>query len=1020
MALNNTLRDYGSNVTRPPFSHTVYGVDKFNVPSGKRGEFFRGYCLVLKDELEKYEQPDPESKHSVAAIGGVMEKLPGDAMPIIVDVMLRFKDEPDIPYDIEFTNRIVHTIQHVLKRRYDLDDLTDPESYLRCVVTCTKGGFILRPNPKQRSKLWTYQIRFYFPLFRVSTKSVAATVNEVVDELRRKNVLRILEQSPVGDWDNIIRTYDALALPMYGSSENELYPPCLFWYAIDDTTDITNEEDLVEVDIIEENGDESIDLFDVHESFMIRSNMADAGLFDDLSDIDALPLILSHWFSGEVIPLLPQEGGSMLSTPLQSLSITDFNSRHYKTEGEMAIELLELVSPDRFTNRKRWIEIGKALHNTFRAGEKGLSVWIDATKAAYKRRRCIFKATSDMTVEQIIETECETEYNDFVFPGTVTVKTLAWFASEDNKESYDIWHRNWSCPYRQDCYDMTHYSLCKALYCELWLVYAVASHERKKVVYEFAQHQWRKVDDGYKIRIDISERFREQFVRDRSDICERIATTNDENERKKLEEQNKVVNKLITQLRMRPFKASVLADVLDQLTIPDFESLLDRDDELTGHPNGVTEVSEHEGTIEFRPGKPEDYIMRSTSAKMDLTLSWDHPRVKEFLKWMSEMFMDKNTCHFVLLLFATGFIAGNKDKIAAFFTGDKNNGKSTLSNFILKTWGKYAVKFPTTGLTKGYGDSGSANPAMVRISGPRWGLADEPDSAERFHAGPFKRVFGNDVFFDRGLYSEGGDLDSTCTVTVWSNKIPSFPNADDACRIRMCCIPCKTTYVQRGAPETEEERREKRILPMNSSFQRTVDRLRSAALWVAYKMFPEWCEKKLVKDLWPDEVKEATEEYWQENDMYYMYMSDQLDRNADPTEYVTVTALYKDFEAWFMMYNKGEQVPNRSDVKYHMVQHLTRTINNRWYGVRLIKNESNERGPRDAPIMNRTPVKASSTLNVPNVPAPTTAPTTLSLRPQPTSMVTGQLDVTSSGKIIGKPVYEKAPEEEDYTLLTMQ
>lgn len=1026
-SIQNTLREYGNATVRSQFNFSTITSERFTMSTMKKGEFFRSYSEALREAIDDYEQPEIPAKGETLltslAIGGILEKPVGDSVPMVFDFVLRFKDMPDEAYSLLFTNKIIAIIQGVLRTRYDMYDLEEADSHLRCVVTETQGAFLV-PSATPKTKVIGYQFRLYFPLFRVPLKTADLTRGEVIDQLRKQNVLRLLEQSPIGDWDSIVRVFVDQPMPLYGSSENAAYPPCLFTYAVDDISELIDDDTALEdVEVI---SNKDSDLFDINDFSLIATKTIDAGLFDEFHDVEILPVFLSHSFTSKVIRPMVQESTS-ISTPHQHISVTDMGSKHYKTETEMAMELLEMIAPERFANKLRWTEIGKALHNTFKASDRGCMLWKAATRLAYKRMktRGFLASLLEMengddgttSMDELIEMECEADYAEFMYPGIITVKTLAWFACEDNAEAYEVWHRNWSCPYRQDCYDLTHYSLCKALYCDLWLNYAVSSHGRVKTVYEFSQHQWRKVDDGYTIRLEMSERFRNQFIRDRSEICEKIAMTNDEAEKKRLEEQNKIVNKIIVNLRNRPFKVSLLAEVIDTLTIAEFDSLLDKNGNLTGHPNGITEVDTIEHTINFRSGKPEDYMSRATAAKMDLTMTWDHPRVKEYLKWMNEMFVDKQTCNFVLRLFASGFVAGNADKIAPFFTGDKNNGKSTLSNFLLKTWGKYAVKFPTTGLTKGYGDSGAANPAMVRISGPRWGLADEPDSKEKFCAGPFKRVFGNDTFYDRGLYSEGGDMESTCTVTVWSNKIPSFPNADDACIIRFCCIPCKTTYVKASeAPETYEDQMKERIFPMNKTFQRTVDRLKTAALWVSYQLFPEWSRETLC--VWPPEVVEATNEYWQENDMYSMFIADRLDtETASDTDFITVTQMYKEFEIWFMMFNKSSgELPSRSEVKYHMVQHLSKTTNNKWMKVQFLPPMEGAPGKGDTPTNRPATIPKSGGLKLPNVPI-TSGPSTggLSMRAPPNTMVTGTLDVSDNGVIVSsdlprtkpKPTFQK-------------
>ena len=70
-----------------------------------------------------------------------------------------------------------------------------------------------------------------------------------------------------------------------------------------------------------------------------------------------------------------------------------------------------------------------------------------------------------------------------------------------------------------------------------------------------------------------------------------------------------------------------------------------------------------------------------------------------------------------------------------------------------------------------------------------------------------------------------------------------------------------------------------------------------------------------------------------------MYTTDRIEK-ADPHECLTVTQVYKDFEVWFNMYNKGENVPPRSDARYHLIQHWGRVANNTWFGIKFREDEA--------------------------------------------------------------------------------
>ena len=315
-------------------------------------------------------------------------------------------------------------------------------------------------------------------------------------------------------------------------------------------------------------------------------------------------------------------------------------------------------------------------------------------------------------------------------------------------------------------------------------------------------------------------------------------------------------------------------------------------------------------------------------------MGWDHPLVKELMAWLSKMFVDENTRHFVLKLLGSGFIAGNLDKFAPIFTGNMNNSKSALVRALMYTWGSYAVKFPTTGLTRGYSDSGAPNPAWARLDKVRWAFADEPDERECYRSGPFKIIYGNDAVYNRKLFSDGGDVEASATVVTSCNRVPPFPNADSASIERLCLIPCLSTWVKPdNLPASIEEQRMKRLFPMDKNFINRVRLLCPALLWVSFQYFPIWAEETL--DNRPEEVIKATKQYWKENDIYLMYTADRIEE-APNTSGLTMVEIYDDFEMWFNKYNKNFKLPDRATVREHLISRWQQVPEeNIWWGIKL-------------------------------------------------------------------------------------
>jgi phage/plasmid-associated DNA primase len=455
----------------------------------------------------------------------------------------------------------------------------------------------------------------------------------------------------------------------------------------------------------------------------------------------------------------------------------------------------------------------------------------------------------------------------------------------------------------------------------------------------------------------MSNQFKRVFEEIRARLTRQIADSHDANYKAEAELANKKLSALIHQLDDRTFKNKVLSEVLDMLHVDmeRFEDIIDTNGSLTGVPNGVIEVDYDAKTIEFRPGKPEDYMTRCTLARF-IDLGWEHPRVIELMNWLGKMFVDDETRHFVLKILGSGFIAGNLDKFAPIFTGNVNNSKSALVRAMMYTWGSYAVKFPTTGLTRGYSDSGAPNPAWARLDKVRWAFADEPDERECYRSGPFKVIYGNDAVYNRKLFSDGADVEASATVITSCNRVPPFPNADTASIERLCLIPCLSTWVKPDKlPTTAEEQLEKRLFPMDKNFINRVRLLGPALLWVSFQYFTIWAEEKL--DQRPPEVQKATAQYWRENDIYLMYTADRIEA-APSTTGLTMIELYNDFELWFNKYNKNSKLPDRATVREHFISRWEhQPSDNVWWGIKIkdedvapVKKNKEEKGEKEEKV----------------------------------------------------------------------
>ena len=929
------LSRHGTRVSgNGKYNFTSSNRSKWRIENSKLAIFFTDYCVKLREALDGYECPNVDTPVEVPrSISNVMQKFQQE-MPVVFDLHLDYSEALDHPCPSNFLYSVVMSIQQGIQDIYNLSDTNEEgQEELTCVVLGWPCPIITRDTrPGHFSEdCVRYRFIFHFPLCIVESNTLTKLSHRIYSNLRTNNAMGMLFQTPVGDWDSILKPFINDPIPLYGSSESINYPPAIYINTFGELGDISIDSFSPDVGL-------DLNYFSIHDHRMTVRGILNADEIEstneDFSPEELLPIILYGCY-GERLSTLKISDFDDEGTPTQQtdiLPVTFMESPDIfieKTGEDILNELLPFVSSQRYTNRKSWLDIGKAIHSTYKGSEEGLSIWIGNTE----KTLLVVNTTPEFLKSKNISDICTEEYNNFGDRVHITYKTIAWYAKEDNVEKYKAWHREWSEPYMQKALTTQEDEIAKALYCDLWLTYAVPGNG-SKTIYRYRNSQWMRVDGGYTIRIYITDEFKKRYEHIRANLWRNYADSRDEAYRERLENTAKRVTSLIDKLGKHGIKKNIVADLMDRLVVEDLDVYMDSDAELTGLPNGIAEADYQQKTIIVRSGKPEDYICRTTLVRLNERFTWEHPLIVEFMHWMEQMFPDKSTRIFYYKFLASLWMAGNTDKILLAVSGETgNNGKSTISRAINKAWGAYSVKFPTSGLTRGYSDSGSANPAWARLSGPRIVSTDETDEGEYFRSGPAKLISSNDDFYQRKLYSDGGDLAATATVVIYMNRITPFKGADDAVRKRFWVLPCLSQWRDENVPETVEEQIKQRVFPNDPDFIRRVIHLSPALLWVSFQYFPLWAKEGLRDK--PQEVIDATNAYWSENDIYRLYTSDRVDV-GESSDTISVTQVYEDFETWFMRYNKNMQPPDRSTVRYHLTQLWGATYDGKWFGVKFM------------------------------------------------------------------------------------
>lgn len=170
------------------------------------------------------------------------------------------------------------------------------------------------------------------------------------------------------------------------------------------------------------------------------------------------------------------------------------------------------------------------------------------------------------------------------------------------------------------------------------------------------------------------------------------------------------------------------------------------------------------------------------------------------------------------------------------------------------------------------------------------------------------------------------------------NEIPTFTNPDRATKNRVKVIPFLSTWV-RNAPKDPEEQYATRTFQMDEHFEsRRLPFLKPAFLWLMKEYYPIYSHEKLED---PHIIKEYTDKYWQENDIYYQYVTERLcnantpDGEKDHRVTLTLTRVYNDFRMFMQDNYPSAIVPDRKQVRVHISEQIGPLRGRAWGGVRF-------------------------------------------------------------------------------------
>jgi P4 family phage/plasmid primase-like protien len=897
---------------------------RYYVPSELKHTFWIAYCNAVSE----------------GKILGLTEKWE-EEMPVFQDT--------DLKYPIDMGKNRKYTAQHVISlvRIYQevfreiLEDLTDQQ--LVCCVLEKKAPYVDKGFVKEGFHL-------HFPYIVLPINVQQMTVRERVLE----KVIREKLFSDLKTYNSIESIIDGniprVTWMMYGSRKDVRGEPYLLTKIYDHKLSETSISDalmdlvnMLRVEAEKPRIDQTVfKRVSGNESGsdMDDDDLADmCDILDESKNVEDKEIIRDFWLADKefeyYLPVLLSIKGREITNTLKANVVTRSLRRNDKaTSGHNKVtsgprydqartiptenihrsldevqELMIYMDDSRYTEYRPWMEMGWFLHSIGNGTDRAKNMWKD-----FSRRW-----------EHYREGECDDLWNEMYY-GNHNLYTMRTWARHDSPDEFRNWRRGKIEPYvSRAVKSKSNYDVAYVLF-KLYEGQYVCSSAKKNKWYEFRNHRWVFLDDGMSLKQKISNELCDEFALYNSSQSIRRTSSNDEIVQDECDRNSRDATNIIYKLKITSFKSAVMTECKELFYREKFDSKLDTNPNLIGFDNGVYDLQ----VGVFREGRPEDNITLSTGYNY-VEYHVDDEDIIEVVTFLRKVFVNVKLRKYFMRYMSSCLMGGNINKHFMIFTGRKgNNAKSVTVKLIEKSFGNYSCKAPTSLITGQRPKSNEANPEMEMARGKKVLIAQEPGEGERINIGVIKELTGFDSIYVRGLFEDGSSMIPLFKLILQCNKIPRIPAHDKAGMNRTKVLEFQSVFDE-NAPLQEKKQRENKHFSADPNFDRKLDDMAPAFMWLLLQEYSQYV-KFGIKE--PDEVKQAIQEYKQDNDLYHMFIEECI--TEDPNSSLSLTDVWSEFVPWYKDAYQGQKLPLRGDLHDELkIRWGTKQVRKKWIGYAL-------------------------------------------------------------------------------------
>lgn len=590
---------------------------------------------------------------------------------------------------------------------------------------------------------------------------------------------------------------------------------------------------------------------------------------------------------------------------------------------EIVESLIDILSEERAEDYKKWMEVGWCLHNI---DYRLLTKWIEFSKRSTK----------------FTSGKCEELWDKMDNIG-LGIGSLHRWAQIDNEDKYRKLMRSSLVQFIVKSLSGAHYDVSKVVY-EMYKHQYVCASINRRIWYEFIDHRWKEIDTGYTLRQKISNEVVNEYCGLLKHFSKKASQLPETDTRKdSLLAKCKKISEITIKLRTTNYKDNIMKECAELFFIPKFIDKLDCETSLIGFDNGVYDLNR----LEFRDGRPEDYISYSTNINYN-EFSPDDQLLSDVKEFFNKVITNEKVREYVLTLLASFLNGYTAEERFHIWTGSGSNAKSKTIELFELAFGDYCCKLPITLLTQKRAASNSATSEIARAKGKRFACLQEPDEKENINVGLMKELTGGDKIQARLIYKEPIEFKPQFKMILTCNHLPKIPSDDGGTWRRLRVVEFTSKFVDNPDPNEPNQ------FPIDYTLADKLPTWGEALMYLLIEYYKVYKRQGLKE---PKEVLICTKNYQVNNDMYAEFINDNI--MEDVKSILRIDEVYTHFKQWYKDSYSSGSCPRKKELNDYMEKKYGKhdQINTRtnqkirgWRGIAIIPvkiSEFNEDGEEE-------------------------------------------------------------------------